>query len=83
MIEIPSLAMMADRVVEEVDFASLGTNDLCQYLLAADRMNPAVQSYYQKYHPALFRLIEQTAGVSLSMESPSLSAANWAATRLP
>lgn len=61
MIEIPSLAMMADRVAEEVDFASLGTNDLCQYLLAADRMNPAVQSYYQKYHPAVFRLIGQTA----------------------
>lgn len=70
MIEIPSLAMMADRVAEEVDFASLGTNDLCQYLLAADRMNPAVQSYYQKYHPALFRLIEQTARCFLERGKP-------------
>ncbi len=57
MIEIPSIALMADQVAQEVDFASLGTNDLCQYLLAADRMNPRVASYYQPYHPALFRLI--------------------------
>lgn len=61
MIEIPSIAMMADSVAKEVDFASIGSNDLCQYLLAADRLNPAVQSYYQSYHPALFRLIGYTA----------------------
>ncbi len=57
MIEIPSIAMMADIVAKEVDFASIGTNDLCQYTLAVDRINPAVSSYYQSYHPALFRLI--------------------------
>lgn len=57
MIEIPSIAIMAKQVSAEVDFASIGTNDLCQYLLAADRMNPQVASYYQSYHPALFRLI--------------------------
>lgn len=57
MIEIPSIAMIADHVVREVDFASIGTNDLTQYSLAVDRMNPTVSEYYQSYHPALFRLI--------------------------
>lgn len=57
MIEIPSIALMAHEVALEVDFASLGTNDLCQYLLAADRMSPQVASYYLPFHPALFRLI--------------------------
>ena len=57
MIEIPSLAMMADKVSMEVDFASIGTNDLCQYLTAVDRMNPQVAQYYQSFHPAMFRLM--------------------------
>lgn len=61
MIEIPAVAMIADQVAPEVDFASIGTNDLCQYLLAADRMNPEVASYYQSYHPALFRTIGYVA----------------------
>ena len=61
MIEIPSIALMADKVAQIVDFASIGTNDLCQYLLAADRMNPAVASYYQSYHPSLMRLISLVA----------------------
>ncbi|MDR2181526.1 MAG: phosphoenolpyruvate--protein phosphotransferase [Treponema sp.] len=58
MIEIPAIALMADLAAREVDFASIGTNDLCQYLSAADRMNPAVADYYQSYHPALFRIIK-------------------------
>lgn len=58
MVEIPSIAMIADMVAEEVDFASIGTNDLCQYLTAVDRMNPNVSSYYQTYHPAMFRIIK-------------------------
>jgi phosphotransferase system enzyme I (PtsI) len=57
MIEIPSIAMMADIVASEVDFASIGSNDLCQYLIAVDRLNPRVAQYYQSYHPALFRVI--------------------------
>ncbi len=57
MIEIPSIAMVADLAAAEVDFASLGTNDLCQYLTAVDRLNPSVSSYYQTYHPAMFRII--------------------------
>lgn len=57
MIEIPSIALLADQAAREVDFASIGTNDLTQYTTAVDRMNPAVTSYYQTYSPAMFRLI--------------------------
>lgn len=57
MVEVPSIALIADLVADEVDFASVGTNDLTQYLCAADRMNPAVRSYYQEYHPAVFRTL--------------------------
>lgn len=60
MIEIPSLALMADKVAAEADFASIGTNDLTQYLLAADRGEASVEPYYQRYHPAVFRLIRCT-----------------------
>lgn len=60
MIEIPAIAMIADLAVEEVDFASIGTNDLCQYTTAVDRLNQNVASYYQSYHPAMFRLIRYT-----------------------
>jgi phosphotransferase system enzyme I (PtsI) len=61
MIEIPSIALVADLAAQEVDFASIGTNDLCQYLTAVDRMNPEVSGYYQSYHPAMFRLIGEVA----------------------
>ena len=61
MIEIPSIALIADLAVKEVDFASIGSNDLCQYLCAADRMNSNVEEYYQSYHPAMFRLINNVA----------------------
>lgn len=57
MIETPSMALMAKEAAREVDFASIGTNDLCQYTLAVDRMNPTVRPYYMPYHPALLRLI--------------------------
>ncbi|MBU1093729.1 MAG: phosphoenolpyruvate--protein phosphotransferase [Firmicutes bacterium] len=58
MIEIPSIIMVADHVAEIVDFASIGTNDLCQYLTAVDRMNPLVSKYYQSYAPSMFRIIK-------------------------
>lgn len=57
MIEIPSIALIADLAAQEVDFASIGTNDLIQYSTAVDRMNPEVTKYYQSYHPGVFRLI--------------------------
>ena len=57
MIEIPSIAILADQAAQEVDFASIGSNDLVQYLEAADRMNPAVARYYESWSPAVYRLI--------------------------
>lgn len=57
MVEIPSIALIADLAAREADFASIGTNDLTQYATAVDRLNPDVSAYYQTYHPALFRLI--------------------------
>ncbi|MDR2553750.1 MAG: phosphoenolpyruvate--protein phosphotransferase [Treponema sp.] len=72
MIEIPAIAVMAEAAAKEVDFASVGTNDLCQYLMAVDRLNPHVASYYQSCHPAMFRLINQTAA-AFEREGKSLS----------
>ena len=59
MIEIPSIALIADLAAKEVDFASIGSNDLCQYLCAADRMNSNVEGYYQSFHPALLILLKK------------------------
>jgi phosphotransferase system enzyme I (PtsI) len=57
MIEIPSIAMIADMAAKEVDFASVGTNDLTQYLHAVDRMNPAITEYFQSMSPSMFRIL--------------------------
>ena len=61
MIEVPAIANIADLVAREVDFASIGTNDLCQYMCAADRMNSAVAAYYRGFSPAMIRILGDVA----------------------
>ncbi|GAA1945880.1 phosphoenolpyruvate--protein phosphotransferase [Microbacterium deminutum] len=59
MVEVPSSALLADRILESADFASIGTNDLTQYTLAADRLLGSVASFQDPWHPAVLRLIRE------------------------
>ena len=63
MIEVPAAAMALPDIVKEVDFVSVGTNDLTQYLFAVDRDNPWVSDLYQPYHPANLRVLRYIARV--------------------
>ncbi|HDH6083840.1 TPA: phosphoenolpyruvate--protein phosphotransferase [Staphylococcus aureus] len=64
MVEIPATAVLADVFAKEVDFFSIGTNDLIQYTLAADRMSERVSYLYQPYNPSILRLVKQVIEAS-------------------
>ena len=70
MIEIPSAALSAGALAEQTDFFSIGTNDLTQYALAADRGNPALASYQDALHPAVLRLIDSVVRGARTQNRP-------------
>lgn len=70
MVEVPSCAVLADQVYQVVDFASIGTNDLTQYTLAADRQNGAVASYQDAWHPSVLRLIGMVGEAATTSGKP-------------
>ena len=61
MIETPAAAIISDLLAEEVDFFSIGTNDLSQYTLAIDRQNPKLDTFFDPHHPAILRLLQMVA----------------------
>jgi phosphotransferase system enzyme I (PtsI) len=70
MVEVPSSALLADRVLKEADFASIGTNDLTQYTLAADRLLGSVASFQDPWHPAVLSLIRTTGRAGAELGKP-------------
>jgi phosphotransferase system enzyme I (PtsI) len=70
MIEVPSSALLADRILVDADFASVGTNDLTQYTLAADRLLGSVASFQDPWHPAVLRLVGEVGAAGAALGKP-------------
>ncbi|MET0297518.1 MAG: phosphoenolpyruvate--protein phosphotransferase [Microbacterium sp.] len=70
MVEVPSSALLADRILVNSDFASIGTNDLTQYTLAADRLLGSVASFQDPWHPAVLRLIREVGDAGRANGKP-------------
>jgi phosphoenolpyruvate-protein kinase (PTS system EI component) len=80
MIEVPSAVMTADKIGREVDFFSLGTNDLVQYLLAVDRGNEEVSEWFRSLHPAVLQSIKRTLDAAREANIPAVVCGEMAAT---
>jgi phosphotransferase system enzyme I (PtsI) len=70
MIEVPAAALLADRLLPDTDFASIGTNDLTQYTLAADRLLGSVASFQDPWHPAVLRLVGEVGKAGVALGKP-------------
>ncbi|MCU1407760.1 MAG: ptsA1 [Glaciihabitans sp.] len=70
MVEVPAAALLADRILKDADFASIGTNDLTQYTLAADRLLGSVASFQDPWHPAVLRLVGEVGRAGALLGKP-------------
>ncbi|MDR6866276.1 phosphotransferase system enzyme I (PtsI) [Microbacterium resistens] len=70
MVEVPAAALLADRILAHADFASIGTNDLTQYTMAADRLLGSVASFQDPWHPAVLRLVAEVGAAGRRLGKP-------------
>jgi phosphoenolpyruvate-protein phosphotransferase (PTS system enzyme I) len=70
MVEVPAAALLADHILKDADFASIGTNDLTQYTLAADRLLGSVSSFQDPWHPAVLKLVAEVGAAGARLGKP-------------